>query len=69
MMKGHDFIGSYHPFPKEDPSSWRETVDKRQLDLFRDYTPAKLSWSKTSNVPLPLYLYEPMKLNSISFFN
>ena len=46
MMKGRDFIGTYHPFPSEDPSSWREAVDKRQLDLFKDYTPSKLSWWK-----------------------
>ena len=46
MIKGHEFIGSYHPFPKEDPSSWRETVDKRQLDLFKDYIPPKFSWWK-----------------------
>ena len=46
MIKGHEFIGSYHPFPKEDPSSWRETVDKRQLDLFKDYIPPKSSWWK-----------------------
>ena len=46
MIKGRDFIGSYHPFPKEDPSSWRETLDKRQLDLFVDYAPPKLSWWK-----------------------
>ena len=46
MIKGYEFIGSYHPFPKEDPSSWRETVDKRQLDLFKDYIPPKSSWWK-----------------------
>jgi hypothetical protein len=46
MIKGHEFIGSYHPFPKEDPSSWRNKVDKRQLDLFKDYAPPKLSWWK-----------------------
>ena len=46
MMKGRDFIGTYHPFPSEDPSSWRNKVDKRQLDLFVDYVPPKLSWRK-----------------------
>ena len=46
MMKGRDFIGTYHPFPNEDPSSWRNKVDKRQLDLFADYAPPKLSWWK-----------------------
>lgn len=46
MMKGRDFIGSYHPFPSEDPSSWRNKVDKRQLDLFVEYTPPKSSWWK-----------------------
>ena len=50
MIKGHEFIGSYHPFPKEDPSSWRETVDKRQLDLFKDYIPPKFSlWKRLVN--------------------
>ena len=46
MMKRRDFIGTYHPFPKEDPSSWRGNADKRQLDLFKDYTPIKSSWWK-----------------------
>ena len=48
MMKRHDFIGTYHPFPNEDPSSWRGnlTTDKKQLDLFKDYTPPKSSWWK-----------------------
>jgi len=46
MMKGRDFIGTYHPFPKEDPSSWRGNADKRQLDLFKDYIPPKSSWGK-----------------------
>ena len=46
MMKKRDFIGTYHPFPKEDPSSWRGNADKRQLDLFKDYTPLKSSWWK-----------------------
>ena len=46
MMKGRDFIGTYHPFPSEDPSSWRNKADKRQLDLFVDYAPPKLSWWK-----------------------
>ena len=47
MMKGRDFIGTYHPFPNEDPSSWRNKADKRQLDLFADYNaPPKLSWWK-----------------------
>ena len=46
MIKGHEFIGTYHPFPKEDPSSWRGNADKRQLDLFKDYIPSKSSWWK-----------------------
>ena len=35
-----DFIGVYHPFPKER----KNTNDINQLDLFKDYLPPKKTW-------------------------
>ena len=37
-----DFIGVYHPFPKER----KGFLDQYQLDLFEDYVPPKKSWWK-----------------------
>ena len=40
--KDDDFIGVYHPFPKER----KGFLDQNQLDLFEDYVPPKESWWK-----------------------
>jgi hypothetical protein len=47
MKRNNDYIGVYHPYPKEDPTPWnKEKEDDGQLDLFKDYRPPLPLWKK-----------------------
>ena len=62
-----DFIGVYHPFPLEDPTSWNQEreLNKGQLDFFVDYLPMKNKkrswWKKLMTIGVMNNFYSIMR--------